>query len=329
MADAVETMAWTNEVPWHGLGHKVDGNLSPKQMLKAAKLDWSVSLRSLRAGDSHNALVHNTEVKEFFALVRDSDETVFDVVGSRWKPTQNEEAFEFFNEFVHAGGATMETAGSLHGGRMVWGLANMQRAFKLKGGDEVKGYLLMALPHEQGKSIRAMLTMVRVVCNNTLTQALRDGVGDGFRMSHRRVFDALQQETAKRTLGIAREDFDVQKEIAEKLAGTTLVREDALKLLAELIEPSLLRSEVGLEELLASNKVPKDYRLCALSLDKAPGQQLSSATGTLWGVVNAVTYAADHLFGKMPDRRLSKAWFGTAAKLKSDAVRLALKKAGK
>ncbi len=325
MSHVVETMAWTNEVPWHGLGYQVPGNLTPKQMLKAAKLDWNVSLRKLH-GEAPQGVV---AIKEFFALVRDSDNSVFDVVGSRWKPTQNEEAFEFFNEFVHAGDATMETAGSLHGGRMVWGLANLKRSFKLKGGDEVKGYMLVALPHEQGKSIRALLTQIRVVCNNTITMALNAGAGEGFRMSHRRIFDALMQETAKRTLGIAREGFDQQAEIATKLASTTLTREDSLKFLAELIEPSLLKSELSLEELIAGSRVPKQFKLCALSLDKAPGQQLPSAKGTLWGTVNAVTYAADHLFGKGQDQRLSKAWFGSAANLKNAAVKLALKKAGK
>lgn len=324
MTDAVETMAWKGETPWHGLGVKFEGNLTPKQMLKKAKLDWTVSLRKMHA----EAPAGVVDVKEFFALVRDSDNSVLDVVGSRWKPTQNEEAFEFFHEFVQAGDADMETAGSLRGGRMIWGLANLKRSFKLKGNDEVKGYLLVALPHEQGKSIRALLTQVRVVCWNTLTHALREGAGEGFRMSHRRVFDTFQQEVAKRTLGIAREDFDKQAEVAQKLASTTLTRSDSVRFLAEVIDPSLLR-ENDLEDLIGSGKVPKALQHCALALDKAPGSQLVSAKGTLWGAVNAVTFAVDHLFGKGQDQRLTKAWFSTGATLKNDAVKLALKKSGK
>ena len=29
MAHEVETMAWTGQVPWHGLGTEVDSNLTP------------------------------------------------------------------------------------------------------------------------------------------------------------------------------------------------------------------------------------------------------------------------------------------------------------
>ena len=32
MAHMVETMAYAGQVPWHGLGNKVDGNLTPEEM---------------------------------------------------------------------------------------------------------------------------------------------------------------------------------------------------------------------------------------------------------------------------------------------------------
>ena len=45
MTHAVETMAYTGEVPWHGLGTEVNNTMSPKEMLKAAQIDWTVSKR--------------------------------------------------------------------------------------------------------------------------------------------------------------------------------------------------------------------------------------------------------------------------------------------
>src|SRR6478736_1579181 len=130
MVDAVETMAWKGETPWHGLGTQFTEKLSVPEMLKKAKLDWSVSLRSILAGESSlDNAPHTLPVKNFSILVRDSDNSVLDVVGSRWQPTQNAEAFEFFNEFVEAGDAEMNTAGSLRSGRMVWGLADLKRDF--------------------------------------------------------------------------------------------------------------------------------------------------------------------------------------------------------
>ena len=38
----VYSMAYSGDVPWHGLGQQVSNDLTPKQMLKAANLDWKV-----------------------------------------------------------------------------------------------------------------------------------------------------------------------------------------------------------------------------------------------------------------------------------------------
>ena len=45
MAHNIETMAYANAKPWHGLGTEVSDTLTPAQMQKAAQLDWTVSKR--------------------------------------------------------------------------------------------------------------------------------------------------------------------------------------------------------------------------------------------------------------------------------------------
>lgn len=41
MAHEMETMAYAGETPWHGLGVKVESNLTTAEMLKAAQIDWT------------------------------------------------------------------------------------------------------------------------------------------------------------------------------------------------------------------------------------------------------------------------------------------------
>jgi len=50
----------------------------------------------------------------------------------------------------------------------------------------------------------------------------------------------------------------------------------------------------------------------------APGQQIATAKGTLWGAVNAVTYYADHVRSGA-EERLDAAWFGAGYVLKEKA----------
>ena len=72
------------------------------------------------------------------ALVRSSDNKVLtQKLESRIGETlQNEEAFEFFSEYCLAGDMSMETAGSLRDGKMVWGLAKVKESFDIGKNDE-------------------------------------------------------------------------------------------------------------------------------------------------------------------------------------------------
>ncbi len=130
-------MAYTGDVPWHGLGTKVSNDLTPEQMLKAAGLNWTVDPVDLFAevGGKRLATGHR-------ALVRSTDQRVIDVITDDWNPVQNSDAFEFFNDFVAHGDMSMETAGSLKDGKIVWALAKVKESFDLFGGkDRVDAYL--------------------------------------------------------------------------------------------------------------------------------------------------------------------------------------------
>lgn len=309
MSHDIETTAWTNETPWHGLGTKVSSKLSPAQMLKAAGLDWAVNKRPMFYEDSKG--LPNLKVPDAYALVRDSDGSVLDVVGNQYTPVQNEQAFKFFNDFVKAGKAKMDTAGSLRKGKMVWGLASLGNSFTLPGKDKVDGYLLVASPHEQGKSLRIQFTAVRVVCNNTLTMALNSSeIEQIFRHAHRRPFDDTMIKIAKEALGIANEQFETFAEQAEALAKKKITDQKAEDFLRAVFEPTPKKSN-------------KALNLAMQALEHAPGQDLLSAKGTAWGVLNAVTYTTDHLLSRSADTRLNKAWFGRTAALKQRALELA------
>jgi len=316
MAHEVESMAYTNEVPWHGLGTYIADAPRVKEMMRQAGLDWKVEKKPM--------ILEQTKrpVPGFYALTRDKDGKVLDVVGSKYVPTQNHEAFEFFTDFVEAGDATMETAGSLREGRYVWGLANLNKSFTLPGKDKVKGYLLVACPHEHGKSIIIRVTSVRVVCNNTLTMALgksqreRDsstfGLGE-FRMGHRRAFDGSMIKKAKETLGIARDQMEEFREAAEQLRKKSMNEQDAIEFYADLL--NIDEAAQGADEVTR----PRIKHLLDINKN-APGAQPDNA----WGVLNSVTYYADHVASRTDDKRLTNAWFGKTARMKEKALQTLL-----
>ena len=138
MAHAVETMAYAGELPWHGLGVKVADSLTPREMQEAAGLDWSVEKLPMVAKSGNEEI----RIPSQQALVRSTDQKVLSVIGQNWEPVQNDEAFDFFVDFVKQGNMQMHTAGSLQDGKMVWALAKVDDDFELFNGDKIESYLL-------------------------------------------------------------------------------------------------------------------------------------------------------------------------------------------
>lgn len=335
MAHNIETMAYAGEVPWHGLGVKVDGNLTPEEMLKQAKLDWTVSKRSIftyNNADSEKAddLIMSDN---YSVLVRDSDNQILGPCGPRFIPTQNQEAFTFFKKFTDAGDMNMDTAGSLRGGKQIWGLAEINDGFTLPGDDRVEGYLLVSVSHEWGKSNEIRFTPVRVVCNNTLSMALEDRTQPHFKMPHTKVFDADLIASAEQALGLAGTRLKEYKESAEFLSSKKYKDTQVVSYIADLLQPKLaLEQKIIVENSKSKDTALIESKLKTLeefqrtpykvyeALEQQPGANLKSSKGTWWGAVNALTYVVDHKWGHDRDAAMHNAWFGARASLKNRAM---------
>jgi phage/plasmid-like protein (TIGR03299 family) len=305
MAHNVETMAYAGEVPWHGLGKEVIADLSPEQMLREAGIDWTVKKYPAM-------IVLNDDVKEIGrnALVRSSDNSILDVVTDDWNPVQNQEAFEFFNEYVNAGDMEMHTAGSLQEGRIVWGLAKVKESFELFKSDRIDSYLLFTNFHKYGFSTDIRFTPIRVVCNNTLTLSLNGKVDRMAKFSHRREFDP---EQAKEVLGIATDKLQKYKEMAEFLGSKRAKGEHVVDYFKRLFPTN------------GAKDMSKNASTALSVVDSQPGAEY--AQGTWWPVFNAVTYTTDHLMGRTQEGRITSSWYGPNKKLKTKALELAVEMA--
>ena len=336
MAHAVETMAYAGETPWHGLGVKVEDNLTPQEMLVAAGLDWTVSKRHLftHADPDVNASDELIGVENYSVLVRDSDNKTFGPCGPRFIPSQNADAFEFFKKFTDAGDMKMETAGSLKGGEQVWGLANISEDFTLPGDDRVLGYLLVSVSHKWGKSNEIRFTPIRVVCNNTLTMALADNGRIGFRMPHVRALDSEVFVAAEEALGLAGDRMKEFKEAAEFLSSKQFDKDSIVNYVADLFQPDLLKAQEEIENMSDTRMIAnrqtmvEEFKrtpsLVYQAIDQQPGAKLKSSNGTWWGAMNAVTFVVDHKWGHDRDASLHNAWFGGRASLKQRAMNKAI-----
>lgn len=163
MSAEVETMFYTRVAPWHGLGTCVENAPGSQEALKVAGLDWKVVQKPIFTEEGQL-------VDGFKANIRDRDNQILGVVTDRYKVVQNEEAFAFTDQLLGEG-VTYETAGSLQGGRRTWILAKLPQRYIISG-DEITPYLVFMNSHDGTGAIKAAMTPIRVVCQNTLNLAL-------------------------------------------------------------------------------------------------------------------------------------------------------------
>ena len=226
MSHEVETMAFVGDVPWHGLGEPVSNEMSPTEMMDAAGCNWEVALTSNHYPPDH---AHHAgepiEDSNFIERIHDG-KILGKYVAGYYKPVQNIELFEFFEEFINNGSMYLHTAGSLFGGQKVWCMASTKEGFYLddKQQDEVVNNLLFTISHTGQDANSALNTPVRVVCANTMRRAMAD-VDAIVTHNHRAIFDP---ETLKVALGVSSKNFGELEEFAKACAKRALSGEEQI-----------------------------------------------------------------------------------------------------
>ena len=301
------SMMYVGETPWHSLGTKLDKPATAEEAIHAAHLDFTVEKFRLRTTPN------NLSVESHFATVRTDTMDVLGVVGSRYEPIQNKDAFTTFDALVGEGEAIYHTAGALGKGERIWLLAKLPEYIRVNGNDIVEKYLLLVNSHDGSSTVRAKLTPIRVVCENTLSLALSG---------------AEQEVHVRHTLN-AKEKL---KEAHEILGLTNKLYEQLDAIFNRMSERKLQQPELTdyVKTVFPENPDSKDHAWVRKVRDKVfelveSGQGAEASRGTLWGAYNAVTEYVDHYRHAKRDEtaRLKSMWLGSGERIKKNAFRVA------
>jgi len=312
MTSGRANMAYRGEVPWHGLGSKVDADATLEEWRRLGGLEWEALLTPVQYSTERGLQAH----EERMVLYRSDTGTPLHIVSDHYKPVQPGEVLEFFRDLVEVDKVfKIETVGSLRGGRKVWALAKAEDQIILPGNDAVGRYLLMATSFDGSLPTIVMPTTVRVVCQNTLSLAGGpDGKKATVRVVHLQHFDAKQ---AKEDLGFT-DAWKAFANLIPELAKAKMDDTDAGKFVVD----SFWSKESPERE---KEDFTQRYRRVLSDVmplrRTAPGNRLPSADGTAWGVLNAVTYYVDHQAKRRSaENRLNSAWFGKGNTIKNRAL---------
>src|SRR5690606_4743360 len=319
MPDLVQSMMYVVETPWHGKGTKLEKPATAQEAIVAAGRDWEVALRPRFTHDGSRVPGTLATVRSDRGIIDDT--RVLGIVGKNYVPLQNREAFAFFDAVVGEGKAIYHTAGSLDGGRRVWILAKLPQDIVIRG-DLTESYLLLSTGHDGLHPVTVTFTPIRVVCQNTLTAAIK-GSNNVVNIRHTKNMQAKLEE-AYRVLGISTQYYKKLSEVADLLAGKQVTKSELDKFLESLLP--FPKDEHGSVE---ETTYVKNRRAEIERLFDGEGKGLDDPRirHTAWALYNAVVEWADWIRptkSKREDARYESILWGPLAETKARAFELAV-----
>lgn len=274
------SFAARGEKAWHGLGQYVSEAMTSEQAIELGGLNYTVEKRPLYAPGWQGTMV---EAEGHYGNVRTDTNEILGIVKGRYRIVQNKDAFGFFDTIIDQGEAIFETAGALGKGERIFVTAKLPEDM-LVHGEKVEKYIMLTNSHDGTSTIIAGFTPIRVVCNNTLTAALKN-IDNKVSISHTASAESRLKE-ASRVMGIASKYMDEINMTFESMTERKL-SDLEMKYFIESVMKNGFKEEKSDKEASTrmKNLVDQVYSFTITH----PTQTTEAAYRTLWGAYNGVS----------------------------------------
>lgn len=300
MSAHVDSMFYVGEVPWHGLGVKLDNPPTTKEAIIKAGLNREVELVPIKTTDGVN--VPGNAIRYV-----DKKDNVLGWVGKEWRPLQNVDMFNVFDPWVQSGKLSLHTAGSLFEGKKIWILGEINNIDYPKSeivkGDEIAKFVLLSNSHVYGKSVYFGFTPIRVVCANTEAMAISSEASKLLRVRHNNNLETNLNKIVE-IMDLANQQFEGTAEQLRWLASRGVKEKDLFK-----YYKIVLGKEKEKDEDLSTrtkNTIDSLFKL----FENGMGQELPGVKGTWYAAYNSVSEWLNHTRGRNSNNRMDSLWFG-------------------
>lgn len=273
----------------------VTPDASSAEWLKSSGLDWRIETAPLQYSSVNRP---DTTLQSADHCVQYSSATgeVLAVTSPSYVPVQPADAVRMFADSTDY---ELQSAGSLRGGRTVW--AYVKGPMIDIGDDNIQSGLLYLTENDGSGSTRVIETTTRLACTNQL-HLIALTSRNLMRWCHRQKIDFSQVEE-KLTINLTALHNAAAR--IETLASTGASNEFAVNYFAQLFvkkdsTTGNITNEAGLEKIV---------NRCMALWKTGKGSQLTTAKGTQWGLVNAVTDYLDH---EAACRNVENRWLSNA-----------------
>jgi phage/plasmid-like protein (TIGR03299 family) len=304
------------EKAWHGLGQIVDNHPTAAEAIKFAGLDFEVVKKPLYTPDLNfeiGASSEMQEIKTHFATMRTDTQQILGVVGKKYTIVQNADAFTFFDSIAETG-VNYETAGALGDGERVFITAKLPNTIKVADNDHLEQYIFLTTSHDGSGSIQAAFTPIRIVCNNTLTAALKNCSN---MVTIRHTASATEQlSQAWRVMGICQTMGKELQPIFQRMAKTRITDEQTKKLIQLAMAPNdvIFKAIEQGKPVEFSTQFENILSNVWEYSQTSETQLMGSTAGTVFGAYNAITgYFQNVKDYRSDDAKLTSILFGSGA----------------
>jgi len=335
MVANVETMMYAGAVPWHGKGLRLENLATSAEAIVAAGLDWTVSKTPVNFVKDDVAFASD----KWSCIVRNDNNAILGVVKRMYNPLQNKDAFSWFDAVVGIKEAMYETAGALGNGQKIWILAKLPGFLRIGGDDTIEKYVLLYHAHDGTISVSMCETGIRVVCQNTLNQAIRRAKANDklVKVRHTRSM-SLRLDDVRKELNISNARFALMEEMSKSLVGVQMTPATLGNYIAKTMIPFEYNEAIKNKRKLVIGTRTQNMldEIVTLFEGKGRGSDLPTAKGTAWGAFNAITEFIDFgrgtkntKDGNADNNRTESILFGSGLSVKQRAWDNAIELVGK
>lgn len=297
----VGEMFYYGEVPWHGLGRKVEHPLKFDEAIIAGGLDWEVEKINLETAE-----YPPSPVTKRIAIVRNDKapgdrSRVLGVAHRDFRPLQNREGAKIFDSVFGKGKAVYHTGGYLGYGEVVWLLAKLPKEIKVTASDIVQPYALFSNSHDGSIAIDFRLTTVRVVCQNTLSLALRrqQDANTFFKRAHQGSYVDLETELESHFNSTLKGVDDLEerfKAMMDVKFSKTEMEDLIMYLFPNPKKPATKNEQTPVFKAYMTRikNLEKGRNIVRELKNKGKGTDIRGVRDSLWGGLNAVLEYVDH-----------------------------------
>ena len=319
MSPANFTSGWlgNNQAAWHGMGVVTAGTLPARSAFETADALFTVEKRELyvpievnRPGDTYLAGHGAVEFQGSgtFGVVRTDTQALLGIVSKQYEIVQTDSLLrmaEFIREEVD-----MDCVIVLSDGAKVCFTATLRGAeTDIVPGDTVKRRIVGYLGHDGKTGCGAKFTNIRVVCQNTLTAALRD-TGRAVSITHKNGANTSFDQLIN-SIDCARQDFIEECELMREFSRASMGLDGFREFVDEVYnidEGQVFRKREKLERAFIS------------------GYGSQYAYNSIWSGINAITQIETSTRGTTAAKgraQFARGTFGAGAQISKKAFAVA------